>query len=68
MCDKPMPIPCFGVDEDLLFVRQSLPIWNKREEITRAIENNSVVIITAETGSGKTTQVCILIHIIYIYI
>lgn len=57
MCDKPMSIPRFAVDEDLLLMRKSLPIWAKKGQITHAIENNPVVIITAETGSGKTTQV-----------
>jgi len=52
-----MSIPRFSVDEDLLLMRKSLPIWAKKGQITHAIENNPVVIITAETGSGKTTQV-----------
>lgn len=65
MCDKPMPVPRFAVDEDLLFMRKSLPIWDKKEQITHAIENNSVVIITAETGSGKTTQVWIILLSFY---
>jgi len=60
MCDKPMSIPRFSVDEDLLLMRKSLPIWAKKGQITHAIENNPVVIITAETGSGKTTQVGII--------
>ncbi|MGD8478375.1 MAG: DEAD/DEAH box helicase, partial [Burkholderiales bacterium] len=33
-----------------------LPISGKRDEIARAIENNQVVIVCGETGSGKTTQ------------
>lgn len=57
MCDKFMSVPHLAADEDLLTVRKSLPIWTKKAQITNAIENNSVVIITAETGSGKTTQV-----------
>lgn len=52
-----MSIPHLAADEDLLIMRTSLPIWDKKGQITYAIENNSVVIITAETGSGKTTQV-----------
>jgi HrpA-like RNA helicase len=34
-----------------------LPIEDFRLEIIEALENNSVVIITAETGAGKSTQV-----------
>jgi len=33
-----------------------LPITARREEIIRAISRNRVVVITGETGSGKTTQ------------
>lgn len=35
----------------------SLPIYNYVSEITEAIKNYAVTIITAETGSGKSTQV-----------
>ncbi|SSY70659.1 ATP-dependent RNA helicase HrpA [Alysiella crassa] len=35
----------------------SLPVHAKRNEIRQAIENNQVVIICGETGSGKTTQI-----------
>ncbi len=34
-----------------------LPISQRRHEIARAIEENQVVIIAGETGSGKTTQI-----------
>ncbi len=33
-----------------------LPVSQKREEISRAIRDNQVVIVAGETGSGKTTQ------------
>lgn len=58
-----MTIPRLSVDEDLLLVRKSLPIWAKKGLITESIENNPIVIITAETGSGKTTQVEKIINI-----
>ena len=35
----------------------SLPITEKRDEIVAAIRGNQVVVITGETGSGKTTQI-----------
>ncbi|KAG0411549.1 hypothetical protein HPB47_011328 [Ixodes persulcatus] len=38
-------------------VRKSLPIYEFREQIVRTVENNRVVVLTGETGSGKTTQV-----------
>ncbi len=34
-----------------------LPISARAEEITAAIQNNAVVILAGETGSGKTTQI-----------
>jgi len=33
-----------------------LPVSARREEIAQAIQNNQVVIVSGETGSGKTTQ------------
>jgi ATP-dependent helicase HrpA len=35
----------------------SLPIASRREDIVRAIRRHRVVVITGETGSGKTTQI-----------
>ena len=34
-----------------------LPITHKKDDIITAIKNNKVVIISGETGSGKTTQI-----------
>ncbi|MBW2558365.1 MAG: ATP-dependent RNA helicase HrpA [Deltaproteobacteria bacterium] len=34
-----------------------LPITKKKDEIIEAIKNHQVVVITGETGSGKTTQI-----------
>jgi len=34
-----------------------LPIIKKKDEIIEAIKNHQVVVITGETGSGKTTQI-----------
>ena len=36
---------------------QDLPISAKKQEIIDGIKNNQVIIITGETGSGKTTQI-----------
>jgi ATP-dependent helicase HrpA len=36
---------------------QDLPILVKKQEIIDGIKNNQVIIITGETGSGKTTQI-----------
>ena len=37
-----------------------LPIEDMRGEIAHAIISNQVVLISGETGCGKTTQVCIV--------
>lgn len=37
-------------------IDQSLPIFERRDEIIETIQNNQVVIISGETGSGKSTQ------------
>jgi len=37
--------------------KTSLPIHGHRQEIIDAVRENSVVVITAETGAGKSTQV-----------
>ncbi len=36
---------------------QNLPITAKREEIVRLIRENQVIVLSGETGSGKTTQI-----------
>lgn len=35
----------------------TLPVSGRRDDIAEAIDNNQVVIIAGETGSGKTTQI-----------
>lgn len=37
--------------------RRKLPAYARREDILEAINNNQVVVISGETGCGKTTQV-----------
>lgn len=40
----------------LLEQRQSLPIYKLRDELIKAINDNQILIVVGETGSGKTTQ------------
>jgi ATP-dependent RNA helicase DHX57 len=40
----------------MLQIRQSLPAWDMRERIVDAISSYQCVIISGETGSGKSTQ------------
>ncbi|ORX39465.1 P-loop containing nucleoside triphosphate hydrolase protein [Piromyces finnis] len=41
----------------MLKKRETLPIYKHRKEILDLIENNQVVLIAGETGSGKSTQI-----------
>jgi ATP-dependent RNA helicase DHX36 len=41
----------------MISLRQSLPSYEKRAELIKLIESNQVVVISGETGCGKTTQV-----------
>ena len=46
---EPNPVPPVSFPE-------ALPVSGRREEIARAIAGHQVVIVSGETGSGKTTQ------------
>jgi ATP-dependent RNA helicase DHR2 len=41
----------------LLATRQALPIWPHASTIRAALRKNNVLVLTGETGSGKSTQV-----------
>jgi len=42
------------------FSTATLPIYEKKDEIIRALRSSQVVIIAGETGSGKTTRLPLL--------
>ncbi len=37
--------------------RKKLPVYSAKEHILRLIDENQILVITAETGTGKTTQI-----------
>lgn len=43
--------------EEIQVSRRKLPAYARRDDILDAINNNQVVVISGETGCGKTTQV-----------
>ncbi|XP_068740703.1 3'-5' RNA helicase YTHDC2-like isoform X2 [Montipora capricornis] len=50
-------VPPVVKENELSSFRKSLPIHELREEILKLISENQVLLISGETGSGKTTQV-----------
>ena len=50
-------VPAQVSSTDYEAVRQSLPIWPHRAALLSAVSNGQVVLVTGDTGSGKTTQV-----------
>ena len=41
--------------------REQLPAFDMREELLTAVRGHQVVVVSGETGCGKTTQVRILV-------
>ena len=50
----------------MLRSRNALPIFAVKTQVVDQIRNNEVVVISGETGSGKTTQV--IIYFLFVYI
>lgn len=49
--------PSVNVSENILDMKSKLPIFDHKNEIINTIKENQVVIVSSETGSGKTTQI-----------
>ncbi|XP_063696114.1 ATP-dependent RNA helicase DHX8 [Culicoides brevitarsis] len=49
----------FGRKTDMSIVeqRQSLPIYKLKDDLIKAVNDNQILIVIGETGSGKTTQI-----------
>lgn len=43
--------------KERLIKRKELPVYDKKTDILRAISENNVILISGDTGCGKTTQV-----------
>lgn len=50
-------VPQLKTNYEVLHFRNSLTVTNKREEILQTLASNQVIIISGETGCGKTTQI-----------
>lgn len=45
---------------DILEKRQTLPVWEQKEDFLKKFKENQVMVLEGETGSGKTTQVSMI--------
>lgn len=41
---------------------QKLPVYEQKDKILESLRNNQVVIVQSPTGSGKTTQIPVILH------
>ena len=58
----PFSNPYFKILND----RKKLPVFEYLDKLEEAVDNNQVVIIEGETGSGKTTQIP-QVYILFVY-
>ena len=47
----------YASNQGMLESRAALPISQLKEDILQLLEDNNVLVVCGETGSGKTTQV-----------
>ena len=47
---------------EILEKRRTLPVWQQKAEFLEILSKNQTMILVGETGSGKTTQVCLYLH------
>ncbi len=41
---------------------KQLPVYEQKEKILEALQNNQVIVVQSPTGSGKTTQLPVILH------
>ena len=41
---------------------KNLPVYEQKERILEALKSNQVIIVQSPTGSGKTTQLPVILH------
>lgn len=52
-----VPVSIVNERQTMKEVRESLPIYQLKDQLMQAIEGNQILILVGETGSGKSTQV-----------
>ncbi|KAI6827813.1 putative ATP-dependent RNA helicase [Hortaea werneckii] len=55
--EKPQQSPLQAKRMKLLETRKQLPIWAKQSDIQAALKKQGILVLSGETGSGKSTQV-----------
>jgi len=60
--NKHNPLSCMPLKGKFIHERTSLPVYQYSTEIVDLISNNDVVLVVAETGSGKSTQIPAYVH------
>ena len=41
---------------------KNLPVYEQKEKILEVLEKNQVIVVQSPTGSGKTTQIPVILH------
>jgi HrpA-like RNA helicase len=49
-------------DKPIRAIIQHLPVYEQKERILEALKNHQVIIVQSPTGSGKTTQIPVILH------
>jgi flagellar biosynthesis GTPase FlhF len=57
MLSPPIPERKLSPKEEMMKVRNSLPIFPYRNDLLQAMRDHQVIVVVGETGSGKTTQI-----------
>ena len=39
-----------------------MPVYEQKQRILETLENNQVIVVQSPTGSGKTTQIPVILH------
>lgn len=55
--ESPETDPLRTKKQRLLIQRKALPIWPRKHDIQRALEEHDILVLSGETGSGKSTQI-----------
>lgn len=58
----PIRLQCPSIAEYMPIIPHDLPVYAQRQRILDSLANHQVIIVESPTGSGKTTQLPIILH------